>query len=63
MVSSFSEHLRVHASILHASILNVFDEPPPLDMQTCRSAGNDSNAFHDVGAVGRFSSIGATYRF
>jgi iron complex outermembrane recepter protein len=55
---SFSEHLRVHASIL-----NVFDKPPPLDMQTYGSAGNYSNAFHDAGAVGRFLSVGATYRF
>ena len=55
---SFSEHLRVHASIL-----NVFDKPPPLDMQTYGSAGNYSNAFRDAGAVGRFFSVGATYRF
>jgi iron complex outermembrane recepter protein len=55
---TFSEHLQVHVSIL-----NVFDKPPPLDMQTYGSAGNYSNAFHDAGAVGRFFNIGATYRF
>lgn len=55
---AFSEHLRVHGSIL-----NVFDKPPPLDMQTYGSAGNYSNAFHDAGAIGRFFSVGATYTF
>jgi iron complex outermembrane recepter protein len=53
-----SSHLRVHGTVL-----NVFDKPPPLDMQTYGSAGNYSNAFHDAGAVGRFFSIGATYTF
>jgi hypothetical protein len=41
----------------------VFDKPPPLDMQTCGSAGNCSNAFHDAGAIGRFFRVGATYTF
>jgi len=53
---SFNEHLRVHGSIL-----NLFDRPPPLDMQTYGSAGNYSNAFHDAGAVGRFFMVGLTY--
>jgi iron complex outermembrane recepter protein len=34
-----------------------------LDVQTYGSAGNYSNALHDAGAVGRFFSVGATYRF
>ncbi|MBV8909904.1 MAG: TonB-dependent receptor, partial [Gammaproteobacteria bacterium] len=55
---AFSEHFR-----LHGTALNVFDKPPPLDMQTYGSSGNYSNAFHDAGAIGRFFSIGATYRF
>ena len=50
---SFNEHLRVHGSIL-----NLFDKPPPLDMQTYGSAGNYSNAFHDAGAIGRFCMVG-----
>ncbi|MBV8342465.1 MAG: TonB-dependent receptor [Gammaproteobacteria bacterium] len=55
---TFSDHLRIHGTIL-----NLFDKPPPLDMQTYGSAGNYSNAFHDAGAIGRFFSIGATYKF
>jgi iron complex outermembrane recepter protein len=53
---AFSEHFRVHGSIL-----NLFDKPPPLDLQTYGSAGNYSNAFHDAGAIGRFFSVGLTY--
>jgi iron complex outermembrane receptor protein len=55
---SINTHLRVHAAVL-----NVFDTPPPLDMQTYGSAGNYSNAFHDAGAIGRFFSVGAAYAF
>jgi iron complex outermembrane recepter protein len=55
---TFGDHFRVHGAIL-----NVFDKPPPLDMQTYGSAGNYSNAFHDAGAIGRFFNIGATYTF
>jgi iron complex outermembrane recepter protein len=46
---------------VHASILNLFDTPPPLDLQTYGSAGNYSNAFHDAGAIGRFFNLGFTY--
>jgi len=53
-----SKHLRVHGAVL-----NVFDTPPPLDMQTYGSAGNYSNAFHDAGAIGRFYTVGASYTF
>jgi iron complex outermembrane receptor protein len=55
---AISEHLKVHGTIL-----NVFDKPPPLDMQTYGSAGNYSNAFADAGAIGRFFNVGATYTF
>ena len=55
---AFSEHLRVHGSVL-----NLFNTPPPLDLQTYGSAGNYSNAFHDAGAIGRFYSVGAGYKF
>jgi iron complex outermembrane recepter protein len=54
---AFSEHLRVHGSVL-----NLFNTPPPLDLQTYGSAGNYSNAFHDAGAIGRFYSFGASYK-
>jgi iron complex outermembrane receptor protein len=46
-------------------VLNLFDKPPPLDLQTYDGDGGASfdGAFHDAGAVGRFYSIGATYTF
>lgn len=53
-----NRHLHVHGGVL-----NVFDKPPPLDMQTYGSAGNYSNAFHDAGAIGRFFNVGAAYTF
>jgi iron complex outermembrane recepter protein len=53
---SFNDHFKVHASIL-----NVFNTQPPLDLQTYGSAGNYSNAFADAGAIGRFFSVGLTY--
>lgn len=55
---AFSDHLRVHGSVL-----NLFNTPPPLDLQTYGSAGNYSNAFHDAGAIGRFYNLGASYKF
>jgi iron complex outermembrane recepter protein len=57
---SFSKHLTVHGTVL-----NLFNKPPPLDMQTYGGGGGASfdGAFHDAGAVGRFYSIGATYTF
>jgi iron complex outermembrane recepter protein len=57
---AFSDHFKVHGTIL-----NVFNKPPPLDMQTYGGGGGASfdGAFHDAGAVGRFFSIGCTYRF
>jgi iron complex outermembrane receptor protein len=57
---TFNEHLS-----LHGSILNVFDKPPPLDM-TSYGAGAGlayDAAMHQIGAVGRFFTIGATYKF
>ena len=55
---TFSNHLGVHGSVL-----NVLNTQPPLDLQTYGSAGDYSNAFHDAGAIGRFYSVGATYKF
>ena len=57
---SVSKHFTVHGAVL-----NVFDEPPPLDMQTYGGGGVAffDGAFHDAGAVGRFYSIGVTYTF
>ena len=47
------------------SVLNLFDKPPPLDLQTYGGGGGApfDGAFHDAGAVGRFCGIGATYTF
>jgi iron complex outermembrane receptor protein len=55
---TFSDHFRVRGAVL-----NLFDKPPPLDMQTYGASGNYSGAFHDAGAIGRFYSVGATYTF
>ena len=57
---SFGKHFTVHGAVL-----NLFDKPPPLDMQTYGGGGGASfdGAFHDAGAVGRFYSIDATYTF
>jgi iron complex outermembrane recepter protein len=57
---SFSRHFTVHGTVL-----NLFNKPPPLDMQTYGGGGGASfdGAFHDAGAVGRFYSIGASYAF
>jgi len=51
---------------LRASILNLFDRQPPIDVATYGNAGAVTayNAsLHQAGAVGRFFSIGATYSF
>jgi iron complex outermembrane receptor protein len=64
-VDLYSEyHVNEHFKV-HGTILNVFNKPPPLDMQTYGGGGGASfdGAFHDAGAVGRFFSIGATYTF
>lgn len=57
---SVSKHFTVHGTVL-----NLFDTPPPLDLQTYGGGGGASfdGAFHDAGAIGRFCSIGATYTF
>lgn len=58
---------------LFGSIVNLFDQKPPVDMQTYAGGGfNGSSAgigipfnpsLHQVGAIGRFYSIGANYKF
>ncbi len=51
---------------LRASILNLFDRQPPIDVATYGNAGAVTayNAsLHQAGAVGRFFSIGASYSF
>ena len=50
---------------LHASVLNVFGTPPPVDLNTYGASGNDpyNPAMAQAGAVGRFFNVGATYTF
>jgi iron complex outermembrane receptor protein len=51
---------------VHGSILNVFDTPPPVDLQTYGAAPSNapySPAMAQAGAVGRFFNVGATYTF
>jgi iron complex outermembrane receptor protein len=48
---------------LHASILNLFDTPPPVDIVTYGSSASYDPAFHQAGAVGRFFTAGVTATF
>jgi len=51
---------------LKASILNLFDREPPVDIATYGNAGSGAayNAsLHQAGAIGRFFSVGASYTF
>ncbi|HXQ64469.1 MAG TPA: TonB-dependent receptor, partial [Steroidobacteraceae bacterium] len=50
---------------LHASVLNVFNTPPPLDVVTYGGGGGAAYdaAMHQAGAVGRFYTVGLTYKF
>jgi len=50
---------------LHASVLNVFNTPPPLDVATYGGGGGSAYdaALHQAGAVGRFYTVGVTYKF
>ncbi|NVD99290.1 TonB-dependent receptor [Massilia sp. BJB1822] len=51
---------------LKASILNLFDKRPPLDVATYGNAGSNygyNATLHQAGAVGRFFSLGASYNF
>ncbi|HEX9138318.1 MAG TPA: TonB-dependent receptor [Steroidobacteraceae bacterium] len=48
---------------LHASVLNVGNSPPPLDLQTYGGGGELAYdpAMHQIGAVGRFYTAGFTF--
>jgi iron complex outermembrane recepter protein len=62
-VNLYAEYALSERLHVHGSVLNLFNTPPPLDLQTYGSAGNYSNAFHDAGAIGRFYNLGASYKF
>jgi len=51
--------------LVHASITNLFNSPPPVDLETYGGGGELAYdaALHQDGAVGRFFLIGATLRF
>jgi iron complex outermembrane receptor protein len=50
---------------VHASILNAFNRPPPLDAVTYGGGGGAAYdaALEQAGAVGRFFVVGAAYKF
>jgi iron complex outermembrane recepter protein len=53
------DHLTVHASVL-----NVFNQQPPLDYNTYGGGNLPYNpSMHQAGAVGRFVNVGARYEF
>ena len=54
-----TDHLQVHGSIT-----NLFDQPPPVDLQTYGGGAELAYTTLDQdGAVGRFFLVGATYKF
>jgi iron complex outermembrane receptor protein len=54
-----TDHLQVHGSIT-----NLFDSPPPVDLQTYGGGAELAYTTLDQdGAVGRFFLVGATYKF
>jgi len=51
---------------LRASVLNVFDKQPPIDVATYGNANNLTSynaSLHQAGAIGRYFSLGANYTF
>lgn len=50
---------------VRGSVSNLFNQSPPLDMQTYGSSGGSTYnpALHQAGAVGRFFNVGANYKF
>jgi iron complex outermembrane receptor protein len=54
-----NDHLQIHGSIQ-----NLFNSPPPVDLQTYGGGAELAYSTLDQdGAVGRFFMVGATYRF
>ena len=48
---------------LHASVTNLFNQQPPVDVSTYGSGYPYNLSLHSAGAVGRYFNIGANYRF
>ena len=50
--------------IVHGSVTNLFNEQPPLDLNTYGGGNLPYNpSMHQAGAVGRFINLGAAYKF
>jgi outer membrane receptor protein involved in Fe transport len=49
---------------VHGSITNLFDSPPPVDLQTYGGGAELAySTLHQDDAVGRFFVLGTTYEF
>lgn len=48
---------------LHASITNLFNQSPPIDMISYSNGPSTNLVMHSAGAVGRFINAGAVYSF
>jgi iron complex outermembrane receptor protein len=48
---------------LHASVANLFNQAPPVDVSTYGSGRPYNLSLHAAGAVGRFVNVGAVYKF
>jgi iron complex outermembrane receptor protein len=49
---------------LHASVTNLFNQPPPVDLQSYGGGALPFNpSMHMAGAIGRFIDVGAVYKF
>lgn len=48
---------------LHASVANLFNQAPPVDVSTYGSGRPYNLSLHAAGAVGRFVNVGAAYKF
>jgi iron complex outermembrane receptor protein len=48
---------------LHASVTNLFNQAPPVDVSTYGSGLPYNLSMHSAGAVGRFINVGAAYNF
>jgi iron complex outermembrane receptor protein len=64
-VDVYGEYRLSQKLSLHASVLNLFNSPPPLDFQTYGSSPSTfyNPALHQAGAVGRFVNVGLNYKF
>jgi iron complex outermembrane recepter protein len=50
---------------VHVSVLNIFNKQPPLDLETYGGGAELAydQSFDQIGAIGRFFTVGASYKF